>query len=187
MKPNFLVQSHRMVFLLVIAGIFLCLNLSAHSDFTESKVINRLTAKDQGTEHQSFKYTTPKLPDIGVEASQLVRPLLEVGDKDPFATESIQQLPATSAVSAPTFPAAAAPSQTPPLNLQYAGRITAPDGSHAIYATYEELPLKLSLGLDLPNGYRVISVSDGSVEFSHPALDRTTRLEIPPTQKYQTR
>ncbi|RFO98329.1 hypothetical protein DIC66_00020 [Rhodoferax lacus] len=122
----------------------------------------------------------------------LDRPALVPSDVDPFMPEAPKALPLAKPPQAPPAPVMVvaqppAPPEPPPLNLAFAGRMTAPDGSKVVYVTMGETALVLAPGLELPNGYKVTQINARSVEFSYAALNRTARLDIPPAQKYETR
>jgi hypothetical protein len=93
----------------------------------------------------------------------LERPALEAASRDPFA---IVAPPAPVITTPKPVQAAPPPPSPPPLNLQYAGRMTAPDGSQVVFVAVGDTTVSLSVGQTLPNGYRVNAIHDRAVELS---------------------
>jgi hypothetical protein len=127
---------------------------------------------------------------------QLERDTLEAAKRDPFSvvapppvTSAPQKLPPAPPPIVPVpAPAMAAPvPMAPPLNLRFMGRMTSPDGQHMIFASLAESPVTLSVGQELPNGYRVDSITDRIVQLSYPALGTTARLDLPEPPRYEIR
>ncbi len=121
------------------------------------------------------------------------RPVLDPAERDPFGMAMPK--PAVVAVQAPV----AAPAQVvappitppaptpPPVNMSFAGRMTAPDGSQIVYVAFGDISLAITTGQDLPNGYRVEAITARSVELRYPPLNSTARLDLPEPPKYETR
>ena len=180
---------YRLPLLGVVALALVWLNLGTSPD---KEVVNAVARPG----------ATPTLPDpantpggsltkgLNTSTQQLNRPMLELSEVDPFAPAPKPIDRVKPALPPPMTVAVIAeppPPEPPPLNLLYAGRMTTPDGSFVVYATMGDTSMALTPGLDLPNGYRVTKITARAVELSYPALNRTTRLEIPPAQKYETR
>lgn len=118
------------------------------------------------------------------------RPALQVGDRDPFVLEKVSSSDAVKPpVMAPSIPPTPpqAVIEVPQLNLQYIGRINAPDGGDSVYVSVENNPMRLALGMDLPNGYRVSQMTENFIEFTNLSMQKTTRLEIPPAPGFEVR
>jgi hypothetical protein len=90
--------------------------------------------------------------------------------------------PPVKVVEAPPPPPA-----PPPLNLRYAGRMTAPDGTPVVFALYGNESVVLTPGLALANGYRVERVTDAAVELLYPPLGATARLDVPAAPTFEVR
>jgi hypothetical protein len=75
----------------------------------------------------------------------------------------------------------------PPVNMVFAGRMTAPDGTLNVYVVFGENTLAITAGQILPNGYRVDAISARAVELRYPQLNTTTRLDLPELPKFETR
>jgi hypothetical protein len=144
----------------------------------------------------------PSATPAGLQASALQLPsaleryTLEPAGRDPF-TYVLPPAPPAPKKPPPTpipmpmpvqAPVMAAPVPTAPsLDLQYAGRMTTPDGVLMVFATYGQEAITLAVGQSLPNGYRVDRISDRVVELSYPALGTTARLDLPEPPKYEIR
>jgi hypothetical protein len=120
----------------------------------------------------------------------LTRPKLEVAVRDPFVLK-----PRPLAAQVPTQPAPPPiavqavlpqPPVAPPLNLTFAGRMTAPDGSQILYVANGASTQSIAVGQDLPNGYRVDAITAQAVEFSYP-LQTNARLDLPAPPKFEIR
>lgn len=118
----------------------------------------------------------------------LQRPSLEPASRDPFALELPKAPPAPKLpppppvlVQAPSAP------QPPPMNLSFAGRLRNPLGQEIVYVLLGDSSVELHPGLLLANGYRIDAITERAIELSYPPLNYSTRLDLPPAQKYQTR
>jgi hypothetical protein len=114
----------------------------------------------------------------------LERPILEAASRDPFA---IVAAPVPVIAAPKLVQAAPPPPSPPPLNLQFTGRMTAPDGSQVIFVALGDTTLSLSVGQTLPNGYRVNAIHERSVEFSYVPMNFNTRLDLPAPPTYEIR
>ncbi len=131
---------------------------------------------------------------LGYLPQQIERDRLEPATRDPFglAAATSAALPKPIAVATPLPPFAppamvvAAPA-APTLDLRFTGRMTNPDGQQLIFATLSEMPITLSVGQSLANGYRVDSITDRLVQLSHPTLGATAQLQLPEPPKYEIR
>jgi hypothetical protein len=113
---------------------------------------------------------------------------LTVPIRDPFQIKSAQPVPAEPVADRMPAPAAAPlPTSAPPLDLQFTGRMVAPDGGVYIYALHREEILRLTSGTELSNGYRVEKITADSVEFTYPAFNATATLPIPPAPAFEVR
>lgn len=144
---------------------------------------------------RSGKAAAPASPAAHSPAAAAGRSTLEPALRDPFMPVAA---PAPTALRVPplvqvqkplesSVPASAAPPAPPPLDLRYAGQMTAPDGTQVVYATHGQNTLVLATGLELPNGYRVEKVSPRAVELIFPALNASARLDIPSPPPFELR
>lgn len=181
-----MLSRYRIVLLLGVALVLVWLNLGAPRGTEVVGAVQR-----SGAAAATATPTTPVLPQsVGnAMAAPWSRPPLEAMLRDPFAPEA----PKPVAVAKPPPPAPPVPiappppPQAPPLNLAFAGRMTAPDGKLVVYLTQGDSSFSISPGQNLPNGYRVDAITERAVEFSYPALNTTARLDLPAPQKYETR
>jgi hypothetical protein len=120
--------------------------------------------------------------------TKLNRVALEHAGRNPFVlsapTPVLVAKPVTASPPPPAPPQAPSP---PAVNLSFAGRMTAPDGSQVIYVNYANEPLAIGVGQTLPNGYRVDAITARAVELSYPPLNTTARLDLPASPKYEIR
>lgn len=122
--------------------------------------------------------------------SALHRPVLQPALRDPFAATptvvGMATLPAAPPPPPPppALPAAPAP---PALDLSFAGRMVAPDGSTAVLVLSGEGSLLLRAGEVLSNGYRVESIDAQAVHLSYPPLGTQARLALPAPPRFETR
>ena len=65
--------------------------------------------------------------------------------------------------------------------------MTAPDGTQLVYVNAGDASLTLVAGQNLPNGYRVESITAQAIELSYPPLNTTARLDLPAPPKYEIR
>jgi len=124
----------------------------------------------------------------------LEREPLRAALRDPFVAEPV---PASvpPPVPAPTAKALKPPQELPPsppptapaLNLQFSGRMRDPAGALIIYAALGNETVILAPGTELANGYRVVKITDQSVELLYPALNTTARLQIPAAPAFEVR
>lgn len=114
---------------------------------------------------------------------QLDRPMLSAAERDPFSVVLPPAPPPEKKVTPPPPP----PPQPPALNLRFAGRISAPDGSQVIYVSFGDTSMPVSTGQVFPNGYRVEAIGPRAIELSYPPMNTTARLELPDPPKYETR
>ncbi|TXT40779.1 MAG: hypothetical protein FD135_907 [Comamonadaceae bacterium] len=135
----------------------------------------------QATSRTTYAQPSNQLtPPIAVMPLQLNRPMLEPASRDPFVP-----LPPPAPVVAKqvdiksSAPFAPAPLPVaPPVNLTFMGRMTAPDGKQTVYATLGDTSLAMTVGQTLPNGYRVETINQSTIELSHPLLKTTARFEL---------
>lgn len=130
-------------------------------------------------------------PGTSVQASMPARATLQAPPEDPFV-DPVREAPLAT-VTVPPPPAsvplekAPAPAAAPALNLQYTGRMAAPDGSTSVFAQFGGEALLLRAGLELSNGYRVERITDHAVELLYPPLNRPARLDLPPAPAFEVR
>lgn len=135
------------------------------------------SARTPGTARASSRLPS-LLPSI------LERPALEAASRDPFAPVAP---PAPVVVAPKPVQVAPPPPSPPPLNLQYAGRMTAPDGSQIVFVAVGDTTVSLSVGQTLPNGYRVNAIHDRAVELSYLPMNFNTRFDLPAPPTYEIR
>ena len=182
---------YRFMLLSVVVLGLLWLNLGADRSTDVVKAVVRQLPSDINSD---AAYTS-SVPLQGATKIAVLneRPVLEVGEQDPFAPEvsrPVNQVkPAPPPLPLPVLAIAAPPSvpELPPLNLIYSGRMTTPEGNTLVYATLSDEPIALMPGTELANGYRVTKITERTVELIYPPLDRAARLDLPATQKYETR
>lgn len=133
---------------------------------------------------RNTRTTAAPRPSLPLPAT-LERRALEAASRDPFALVA----PPAPAVTAPkpVVQAAPPPPSPPPLNLQYAGRMTAPDGSQVVFVAVGDTTMSLSVGQTLPNGYRVNAIHDRAVELSYLPMNFNTRFDLPAPPTYEIR
>lgn len=131
----------------------------------------------------------PKLSSI---KQTLVRESLGLSIRDPFFvmvppppksanTPILSQIPSAQIVTTIVAPSVTA------VDLRFAGRITGPDGNQTIYASAGDKAFSLAVGLVLPSGYRVESISDSEVELIHPQSNKVVKFDLPELPKFETR
>ncbi len=125
--------------------------------------------------------------------SQIERQPLEASNRDPFVMYLPPQPKPPAPKKAPppiltavSSQAVAAPSP-PPLNLRFLGQATTPDGERLIYAALGDLPVLLSKGTNLPNGYQVTSIEPRSVTLMFTPLNSLAQLALPEPPRYEIR
>ena len=178
---------------LILLAICVLIAITQPSPF-ESSEFSTLT----GNESTQLR---GKLVAIAQTAAQtpldqsLDRENLEPAKRDPFLGEEV--ITPSLAIKKPSIPMVALPIITPPLppppalapalNLRFVGRMTGPDGIETVYASLGDVPVTLTLGLSLSNGYRVEAIKERVVEMRYIPLDTTARLELPEPSKYDIR
>lgn len=179
---------YRMHLLLGMAALLVWLNTRPADAVDVVKVAERTSSAMQ----------LPQLrPDTAAQKSvpaalpaELNRPVLAPSSRDPFAPVA----PPATVVAKPSLQpapliqvAAPQPPSPPPVNLTFAGRMTAPDGSQIIYVSHGDTPLAIGVGQTLPNGYRVEAITAQAVELSYSPLNASARLDLPAPPKYEIR
>jgi len=109
---------------------------------------------------------------------------LEAASRDPFVAWAV---PVPVIAPPKIVEAAPPPPVPPPLDLQFAGRVSAPDGSQLLFVALGDAVISLSVGQILPNGYRVDAIHAGSVQLSYLPMDFVTRFELPAPPAYEIR
>jgi hypothetical protein len=196
---------HRVIGLLGVAVFLTWLNLQSPVPIGLVEPSERSATLLATHQSGSAGRQAPNLQAISAAATApgaLYRPVLELADRDPFGlgvlpkpATSLVQVPTAPAVPtaptvAPTMPVAAplpAAPNGPPVNMVFAGRMTAPDGTLNVYVVFGENTLAITAGQILPNGYRVDAISARAVELRYPQLNTTTRLDLPELPKFETR
>lgn len=117
----------------------------------------------------------------------LARTVLSPAMGDPFATAVPAPSATTLLVETPSLLPSHPPVATPPLNLRFVGRVTQANGKELIYMAYEDSVLSLTEGQSLPNGYKVDSVTQTNLRFSHPQLEDQVQLDLPALPAFQIR
>lgn len=171
-------HKNRLIWLLSIAAGLAALNIFSP---TESAMVQASSERPPQTAAVGEKTTIAEpLPH---------RPTLLPAQKDPFAsahkqvTVAMPPLTTQIPIQVPT----PQPVSAPILNIQFAGRITDPNGKQQLYVTLGETSMSIEQGTILPNGYRVENITADSIELNYLALDSKTRLPIPPTPRFETR
>ncbi len=127
--------------------------------------------------------------------TNIQREALENAQRDPFAilvppppkAVAIKK-PAPPAMPVPVPPpfAVAAPSP-PPLNLRFMGQATSPDGERMVYAQLGQETVLLAKGMQLSNGYQVVSIEAKWVNLLFAPLNYSAQLVLPDPPKYEIR
>jgi hypothetical protein len=180
---------YRMHWLLGLTALLVWLNTRPVDAVDLVKVTQRTSSVMQQPEHPADTVSHQAVVELPAE---LNRPALVASTRDPFVlTASPAPMVIKPVLSAPpaALPAAVQPSppSPPPINLSFAGRMTAPDGSQILYISYGDAPLALAVGQILPNGYRVDAITAQAVELSYPPSNTTARLDLPAPPKYEIR
>jgi hypothetical protein len=84
-------------------------------------------------------------------------------------------------------PQAVATPQAPPLDLQYAGRLSMGDTTAQVYVIQQSQWFVLEKGTTLQNGYVVESVDAHGVRLRYPPLDVSRQFLLPPLPTVETR
>ena len=151
-----------------------------------------LAATDQVGMLQRQPASAQAMPPPTAALGTRDRPMLEPAERDPFGLVApkpmalVVRAPIAAPVQVVAAPLAPAPTP-PPVNMSFAGRMTAPDGTQIVYVAYGDISLAITTGQNVPNGYRVESVNARSVELRYPPLNTTARLDLPAPPKYETR
>lgn len=181
-----MLKRYRMVGLLGAALVLVWLNVGSPNGGEVVSAVQRhvaVSAPRAPAAAVSFPDRTLNLPPDALSRSPL-----EPALRDPFAPEAPPPVVVAKPPPAPPVQIAPPPPpEPPPLNMTYAGRMTAPNGSLVVYVSIGDNSIALSPGQSLPNGYRVEAIKERAIELSYPALNRTARLELPAPQKYETR
>lgn len=139
------------------------------------------TSRAGRTSHAAM---APAKPPASPLPAILERSVLQTASRDPFAAVAPPAPVITAAKPVQTAPPQPSP---PPLNLQFSGRMTSPDGSQMIFVSTGDSSLSLSVGQTLPNGYTVSAIHDRAVELSYQPMNFNTRLELPAPPTYEIR
>lgn len=163
--------------LLLLAGVALLIAWLHGGESSTPELVSAVKRESGSTSREGI--LSPHLP----LPYQLDRPMLSVAERDPFSIVLPPAPPPEKKAPPPPPP----PPQPPALNLHFAGRISAPDGSQVIYVSFGDTSMPVTIGQVLPNGYRVEAVTPQAIELSYPPMNTTARLELPPPPKYETR
>ncbi len=134
-------------------------------------------------ERSAVNTETPVASDAKIVDPKASPPLLEVepAKNDPFNAKirvihsaAPAAEPLLARVVEPTAVAAA-----PPLEYQYFGRMTLPDGKQITMLSKGGQPLTVEEGTMLDNGYVVVAVEPTQVRLSYPATNTTIELAVP--------
>ena len=142
-----------------------------------------------GSEMRRGRLDAPQgeLALLGLPSESEERPVLMPAQRDPFAllaapvSAPIVKPPAALPIAEPVAPSA------PPHNLSFAGRVTNPDGHELVYVSSGDTSLAIFPGQVLSNGYRVEAITKQAIELSYPALNTSSRIELPALPKYEIR
>ena len=186
----------RVVALIGVAAFLAWLNLQYPAPTGLVKLSERSAALLATAQPGSLGRHVANLQDMPLPIAavgSLDRPMLEPADSDPFGLVVVTKpalpvVPTSIAAAMPTLAAPIPPTPTaPPLNMGFAGRMTAPDGTQIVYVAFGETSLAITAGQTLPNGYRVEAINPRAVELRYPPLNTTARLDLPAPPKYETR
>lgn len=179
----------RVAGLVLIAALLVWLNLRPPVDVDVVSLSDRSLALTNDSSEPISSTESTQSP------SSIDRPPLEPAANDPFdltlpkPNVAIRSVPTTPApvVAMQTPPPPPPPPAAPPLNMTFAGRMTAPDGIQMVYVTYGDTSISLTTGQTLPNGYRVEAITARAVQLSYPPLNTTARIDLPEPPKYEIR
>lgn len=163
---------------MLLIGFFLWLLLKPGAQ-SSSNAVRSVAASPRASMPSSGQELTT-LP------SHVERPELEVAQRNPFIPKAAPLPEPPPPVVVPVVAIAPEPS-IPMLNMQFTGRMTAPDGTQRVFAKIDGQDIQLAASLQLNNGYQVVSTNAEAVEFSHPALKAHQRMELPPPPAFEVR
>ncbi len=96
--------------------------------------------------------------------------------------------PPPPVVAAPVVVAAPMVPHEPPPRLTFAGRMHMPDGRVVVLARWGDgRPVRLEMGKDLGNGYRVERMSEQSVDLLNPRTQAMVQLALPAPPRFEMR
>ena len=108
-----------------------------------------LGATNQAGTPQRQPAIAQSVPSQLISLETLGRPMLEPAERDPFGLVApkpvvpVVQAPVALPIQVVAAPVAAAPTP-PPVNMSFAGRMTAPDGTQVVYVAFGEVSLAIT-------------------------------------------
>ncbi len=127
--------------------------------------------------------TAPPAASVSQRARPVRWPEVEVAAAagDPFSVAPAPQQtpPNLPPPSPPPVPAAALPPAAPALEHRFFGRVVSPDGQQITLLTRTGVPVAVSEGVPLNDGYVVESVRPEAVRLVYPPLGTVVDLPIP--------
>ena len=178
-----MVARYRIYVLLCVAAFLAWVNLRGPGTYEVVKLTERsalLVSASAGGQQDNDQDAFP---------TEKLRAMLEPAERNPFASVVLKPVVAALQVQLPP-PAQMAVTQRPappPLEMRFAGRMTAPDGTQVVYVAFGDVNLLITAGQTLPNGYRVDAIGARLVELSYPPLSTTARLDLPESPTYEIR
>jgi hypothetical protein len=157
----------------------------------EQKPASVATPLTSATPREAPSPPTVLLAPMSPPPAPVERAMLDPAMRDPFmivvpAPPPPAPAPPPVAVKPPEPPPPPPPAP-PPLNLRFTGRMLAPDGALLVFANLGTQPVVLAAGTDLPNGYRVETVTATAVELLYPPLGARARLDLPAAPAFEVR
>ncbi|MFT4190007.1 MAG: hypothetical protein QM617_00605 [Comamonas sp.] len=125
-------------------------------------------------------------PPLAPLPESIVRAGLSPAEGNPFVPLAAPEPPPEPVVVAPAPPVDMPPAIAP-LNAEFSGRMTAPDGAVKVYARVGGEEVLLAPGVQLPSGHAVAAITADAVEFSHPAMAERQRMALPPPPAHELR
>lgn len=177
---------HRLKLLMAVSAALVLLNVCSSPPNT----VVQTTRIGATPEAPTARSTLPVSPaDFALTmVAPTPRPALEAASRNPFVLPAVVVSKPPAPLAVVVVPPSEPPRPTaPPLNTEFAGQMTTPDGRTLVYVTQGDSTVVLEPGLTLPNGYQVDKISATAIDFLHPAFNSMARLAIPPAAKYETR
>lgn len=150
-----------------------------------SAVESSMREHQESLDPGSIAYSRASAPTTTLP-EQIPRLIVDLAKRDVFVPH---EMPAASQPGPPTLSPSAPlpvvialtpPPQAPPLNARFLGRMTTPEGKRLVYLARGDLPLAVSVGQRLDDGYLVESITAEGVTLNYPPLDVRVVVPIPP-------
>lgn len=146
------------------------------------------TSATSPTQRDEHDVSVGRRPDPPIQSSSVgalpttwPASFLEAAKRDLFESVSPPASPTKPATETRTAPPPLLePAEPPPpLSYRYLGQMRSPDGSVFIYLSRGKLPVQVSVGQQMEDGYVVDSISTRAVHLTHSALGTKALVNIP--------